>query len=180
MHRGVRLFCIIMALSPIFVACTKAKLVNRGTAALDEAKLSPPTLVSVVPPEGPFSGGTAITITGTGFQAGATVTIGNILCSLITIVSDTTITCVTPPHAIGAVTVTINNPDGQQVTLTNAYAFRDTVYPVAGYAVVVGGGISTGPGVQARVSIGEPYVGNRQAVGGIQVFPGVQGVLFDP
>lgn len=54
------------------------------------------TVTNVTPDSGATSGGTAVTITGTGFLAGATVTFNGVAATSVDVVSDTTITCVTP------------------------------------------------------------------------------------
>ena len=48
-----------------------------------------------------------MTITGTNFVAGATVTFGGTAATNVVVVSSTTITATTPAHAVGAVTVTV-------------------------------------------------------------------------
>jgi IPT/TIG domain len=62
-----------------------------------------PAVTAVDPPAGDWHGGTAVTITGTGFQdleAGVnTVTFGDLQASDVTVVSDTQITATTPPGA---------------------------------------------------------------------------------
>ncbi len=55
-----------------------------------------PTVTSVSPNSGTTAGGTAVTITGTNFAAGATVTFGSTAASSVVVVSATTITAVTP------------------------------------------------------------------------------------
>ena len=66
-----------------------------------------PTVSSVSPNSGPAAGGTAVTITGTNFAAGATVTFGAAAASNVVVVSGTQITATTPANAAGAVTVTV-------------------------------------------------------------------------
>ena len=69
----------------------------------DEFTYNPiPTVSAVSPSSGPTSGGTAITITGTGFVSGATVaigqgtgTVGTIAATSVVVVSSTKITAVT-------------------------------------------------------------------------------------
>ncbi|MEE9533653.1 MAG: IPT/TIG domain-containing protein, partial [Acidimicrobiia bacterium] len=83
----------------------------------------PPTVTSVVPGSGPTAGGTAVTITGTGFDSGVTnVTFGGVLATVNSVTS-TTIDVTTPSHAVGTVDVTVTNPDTQSDTLTNGYAY---------------------------------------------------------
>ncbi|HSH17219.1 MAG TPA: IPT/TIG domain-containing protein, partial [Verrucomicrobiae bacterium] len=85
---------------------------------------APPAISSVTPNNGPQNGGTAVTITGTNFVSGATVTFGVKAATTVTFVSATQIDVTTPPHAAGAVDVTVTNPDTQSGTLTNGYTYN--------------------------------------------------------
>ncbi|HEV7926346.1 MAG TPA: IPT/TIG domain-containing protein [Verrucomicrobiae bacterium] len=85
--------------------------------------LPAPSVTSVTPVSGPTTGGTAITITGTNFVAGATVTLGGNAATAVTIVSSTKITATTPVGAAGAVSVKVTNTDGQIATLANAFTY---------------------------------------------------------
>lgn len=83
-----------------------------------------PTIESLSPTLGYEVGGNLITITGTNFQNGATVMLGDLDCTAVTIVSDTQITCYAPAGKRGLpVTLQVQNPDGQVATLSNAYAY---------------------------------------------------------
>ena len=55
-----------------------------------------PTVSSVSPNNGPVAGGTAVTITGTNFAAGATVTFGGTAATNVVVANSTTITATTP------------------------------------------------------------------------------------
>ena len=66
-----------------------------------------PTVSSVCPNSGSTAGGTAVTITGTNFVAGATVTFGGNAATNVVVVSSTSITATTPAGSAGAVTVTV-------------------------------------------------------------------------
>ena len=55
-----------------------------------------PTVSSVSPNSGPVAGGTAVTITGTNFAAGATVKFGATAATNVVVVSSTSITATTP------------------------------------------------------------------------------------
>ncbi len=67
-----------------------------------------PTVTGVSPNTGPEAGGTAVTIKGTNFAAGATVTFGGVVATNIVVVNNTTITCTTPAGSAGAVSVTVS------------------------------------------------------------------------
>ena len=83
----------------------------------------PPTVSSVSPNSGSTLGGTLVTITGTNFVAGATVTFGGTAATNVVIVNSTTITATTPAHAFGAVTVTVTNPGALVGSLANGYTY---------------------------------------------------------
>ena len=68
-------------------------------------------------------GGTAVTITGTNFAAGATVAFGGAAATNVVVVSGTQITATTPAGTAGAVTVTVTNPGAQSGSLTNGYTY---------------------------------------------------------
>lgn len=86
---------------------------------------------SVAPASGPAAGGTAITITGTGFDAsgGASegVTIGGAAATSVVFVNATTIICVTPEHAVGAVDVVVTNGDGTSGTLVGGFFYDGAI-----------------------------------------------------
>ncbi len=76
-----------------------------------------PTITSISPDNGTAAGGTAVTITGTNFAAGATVSFGGIYATTgVTVVNGTTITCTTPAHSPGLVSVVVTNTSGLQGT----------------------------------------------------------------
>jgi hypothetical protein len=64
------------------------------------------------------TGGSSITLTGTGFQTGATVTIAGVPAQDVTVVSSTTIQLKSPLKAAtcGKVPIVVTNPDGKTVT----------------------------------------------------------------
>jgi hypothetical protein len=61
-------------------------------------------------------------ISGTGFQAGATVTFDGPATN-VRVVSDTFILVTVPPHTAGAVDVVVTNPGGQTARLAGAYTY---------------------------------------------------------
>ncbi|HET9598887.1 MAG TPA: IPT/TIG domain-containing protein [Anaeromyxobacteraceae bacterium] len=82
-----------------------------------------PTVTGVSPTSGPARGGTALTITGTGFASGATVHIDGVGVSGATVgPAGTSITLTTSAHAAGTATVVVTNPDGQ-ASAAASYAF---------------------------------------------------------
>ena len=122
---------------------------------------APPTLSSVSPISGPTAGGTVLTLTGTQFVTGATVSVGGVAATSVNVASSTSITATAPAHAAGAVNVVVTNPDGQSATLNNAYTYiapptLSSVSPTSG--PIAGGTVLTLTGTQfvtgATVSVG--------------------------
>ena len=85
-----------------------------------------PTVTSITPNTGPAAGGTPVTITGTGFLPGATVSLGGTSATGVTVVSGTSITATAPAHAAGTVNVVVSNSDAQNGTLNNAYTYTSS------------------------------------------------------
>ena len=80
-----------------------------------------PTISSVSPPSGPTTGGTSVTITGTGFNTNpaTAVTFGG-TAATFSINSDTSITAAAPAHAAGTVVVAVTTPTG---TATGSFTY---------------------------------------------------------
>ncbi len=83
-----------------------------------------PSVTSVSPNSGPAGGGTAVTVSGSNFLAGASVSFGGSAASSVTVVNSTTITATTPAHAAGAVNVVVTNSDGQSGTLPSGFTYQ--------------------------------------------------------
>ena len=82
-----------------------------------------PTVSSVSPNSGSTAGGTAVTITGANFVAGAVVKFGGTAATNVAVVNSTTITATTPAGSAGAVTVSVTNSGGQSGSLANAFTY---------------------------------------------------------
>ena len=93
---------------------------------------SSPVVSSLSPTSGILAGGTAITITGTGFLSGAAVSIGGSACTSVSVSSATSITCTIPSHAAGAVTVSVTNTDTQSGSLVSGYTYTAEKWAVTG------------------------------------------------
>ena len=115
-----------------------------GALANGFTYIATPTVTSVSPNTGPASGGTAVTITGTNFAAGATVTFGGTAATNVVVINSTTITGTTPAGG-GAVTVVVT-VSGQSGSLANGFTYSGSV-PTAPGGLTAGAG--TGPTVAA-------------------------------
>lgn len=95
------------------------------------------TVNDISPNEGPASGGTFVTITGSGFENYSTVDVqfGGTSCTDIEVDSSTEIDCVTAAHTAGSVDVSVIL-DGVPTTVTNGFTYRDTgingIFPDSG------------------------------------------------
>lgn len=106
-----------------------------------------PFVLSAAPAMGTFTGGTEITITGTGFRAGARVILANQLyvdgdVGGCTVLGDTTITLTTRASVIGAWDVVVQDSTGIEGRAGNAFTFAalpqiERVFPPSGWS---GGG----------------------------------------
>ena len=76
-----------------------------------------PTVTGLSPTSGPPAGGTAVTITGTGFTGATAVDFGTTAATSFTVVNDTTITA-TSPAGTGVAAVTVVTPGGTSATST--------------------------------------------------------------
>lgn len=87
--------------------------------------LPPPSITSVTPPFSANNAPTNITIIGTNFRAGATVTVGSQSCGNPTVVSSTQITCTVPAKVAtcGPQNVVVTNLDTQSAAKM-AYTYK--------------------------------------------------------
>jgi hypothetical protein len=85
-----------------------------------------PTVSAISPSTGALAGGTPVTITGTGFLTGATVSLGGTAATGVTVVSGTSITATTPANAAGVVDVVVTNTDNQRGTLSGGYTYASS------------------------------------------------------
>lgn len=90
-----------------------------------------PVVTIVTPNTGSSSGGTAVTITGSNFKTGATVTFGGASASNVVVVNSNQVTCTTPAHFPSSVDVRVTNPDAQYGVLLNGFTFISTAAQVS-------------------------------------------------
>jgi IPT/TIG domain len=115
---------------------------------------SAPTVTAISPSTGSTARPTPVMISGTGFLAGATVTV-EVMAMSVTVVSSTTITAVIPAHSVGQADVVVTNPSGSAGTLSAGFTYSfDEPFALtpSTNAVDAGGQMSvswTAPGAQA-------------------------------
>ncbi|MFC1431561.1 IPT/TIG domain-containing protein [Streptacidiphilus sp. N1-3] len=135
------------------------------SAAAQFTYIAAPTVTALSPAAGPTGGGTAVTITGTGFTGTTAVHFGAAAAHL-TAVTSTKITATAPPGA-GTVDVTVTTPGGTSARTTAdhyTYSAAPTVTRVSPNAGPTGGGTTvtvTGTNLTVRpISI---HFGSRTA-----------------
>ncbi len=136
-------FCAVVAIA--LSGCTKAQLI--GSRQLASIKLF--SVLSISPPSGPKAGGTTITVVGTGFVNGMTITIGGIPCTSVQVLSPLSASCVTGTSPVAATdTVTIVNGDGSTDT-AHTYAYLGTMN-AAVTRIASGGNVNSTGGAGAN------------------------------
>lgn len=139
-----------------------------------------PTASAISPNSGPMAGGTAVTITGKNFLAGALVFLGSVAASSVAVTSQTQIQAVTPSvSTAAAVNVVVQNPDGQSSTLANGFTYTDpppdsapTVSSVSPGTVTAGTEVTvdgTNFGSGASVNVGSSAASNVKFLSSTQL-----------
>jgi len=99
-----------------------AKVLANADVAYAAIETDAPTITSIAPATGAAAGGTAITVTGRDLTGATALTIGGTACTSRVVVSDTSITAVTPAKTAGAYDVVVTTPAGSD-TLTAGYTY---------------------------------------------------------
>ena len=89
-----------------------------AAVAADKFTYDPvPTVTAVSPDAGAVTGGTTITVTGTGFvTSGTSVAVGGIPATGVSVISSTQLTALVPAGQAGAVDTTVTTPGGTSTT----------------------------------------------------------------
>jgi hypothetical protein len=95
---------------------------SAGRSGPSPVPVNPPTIMTVSPTSGSTAGGTTITITGSGFQTGLTVTLGGER-QAVDVPNSTSILMTTTAHDPGPVAIVVANPNGQTATLSGGYSY---------------------------------------------------------
>lgn len=138
---------------------------NALTAAI--AIQSGSTLTAINPTAGTASGGTGFTLTGTGLTGATGITFDGIAATSVNVVNSTTVTGVTPVHAVGAVDVVIDTPAGGAV-LAGGYTYEATTVGQAssgGIIACLNGGLNNLVAATADNSTSIQWGGDGTATG---------------
>ncbi len=128
-----------------------------------------PIVTGVSPSSGPTAGGTAVTVIGSNFVAGATVRFGTKAATHVTVTGATRITATSPPHTAGSTRVTVTTSGGTSVasaaefsylapkvtsvTLHNGPTAGGTVVTVIGSNFVAGATVRFGTKAATHVTV---------------------------
>jgi hypothetical protein len=83
--------------------------------------------------------GSNVRIVGSGFGAGATVTMGGVAARILSSNNSSTINVTAPDHEGGVVDVVVNNADGRHATLAGAFRYTTVTVSVSATVVSAGG-----------------------------------------
>lgn len=83
-----------------------------------------PTINSISPANVVVDGG-YVTINGSDFQQTPTVTFDGVESAEVIFIDTNTLSVLAPAHSLGRVNVTVTNPDGQNYTLVNEFAYTE-------------------------------------------------------
>jgi phosphoserine phosphatase len=119
----------------------------------------------VAPATGLTTGGTPVTLRGTGFRAGITVLFATTAATSVTVVSPTELSVVAPVAATpGVVSLTVRNTDNQTATLPAAFTYTLPAPSIA--SVVPNSGFTSG-GTTITINGANFFIGATVSVGGV-------------
>ncbi len=135
-----------------------------------------PTVTAVAPTSGPSTGGTTVTITGTGFTAASTVNFGNTAATSVTFITATQLTAV-DPAGTGVVDVTVATPLGGTSATSSADQFTYDAATNTNVTSTPASPITQGTSITFTATItGSPSVGTVTFYGG----PGLTNEIGSP
>ena len=126
------------------VTATSGALVGSATLTVSitgaaESSVSAPTISGISPSRSPISGGTVVTVTGTGFTTAQFVRFGDTFGTNLTIVSSTSLTITAPTKLAGTYNLTVINSGGTN-SGTNNFVYYIPSAPAAPTSVSATGG----------------------------------------
>ena len=133
---AARLTRAALILSVISLACDRPPPTGL-VAPASPAPPAPLVVRAVIPNAGPANRAVEVQILGTGFQPGATVTLGAAATN-VSVISTTFITATTPLHSGATADVVVTNPDGLSGVLTAGYTYDAVSLTVSSNVVAAG------------------------------------------
>ncbi len=120
-------FALVASLSPSSAHAQSCSGDVNGDGRVDGADLAtvlahwgacPANITAVTPLQGSMLGGTIITITGTGLAETASVTIGGVACTNLSVLSPTEVRATTPAGTAGPAAIAVTTPAGTSLAPT--------------------------------------------------------------
>lgn len=174
----------VLAFSGVIVACEHSSPSGPTPGIAPETvQPLPPVIASITPSAGPTTGGTVISVNGSRFQAGATVTMDGVETAAYRIDDPNVIRLPVLPHSAGTVDVVVINPDGQRGTLRGGFSYELPNLPVAPgpapsiRSVSPSAGI-TGGGTYVEIAGNGFQPGATVTFGGVRIRPSVRDDTF--
>ncbi|MET4575763.1 midcut-by-XrtH protein [Ottowia thiooxydans] len=128
--------------------------------------LAAPTLTQILPNSGPTSGGTSVTLTGSGLASATGITFGGIAATVSTVTA-TTITLITPAHAAGVVDVVVTTQGGTASAVESFNYLPPAVGQIreGGVIAALGGGLNNLIAANQDISAGVAWFSSLTPIG---------------
>ncbi len=108
---------------PVSVANPDGVSATRSAAFTYQDPLQP-AVTSFSPNKGSISGGTDVTINGRNFQSGAVVRFGTVAATVLSTTASKLVARTAAATTPGLVSLSVVNPDGNGVTIPDAFTYR--------------------------------------------------------
>ena len=119
-----QILVVLATLALVCAACDGNDVTMRSTTTTTTTIGPAPTVSSIIPTSGKTVGGTAVTVTGSNFNSAASLTLGAVAATNVSVAAGgTSLTATTGARGAGNVEVVVRNPDGQSSTLGNGFAY---------------------------------------------------------
>ena len=151
--------------------CGEGHTTMAGTFTVLPSDVPAPVVTSFNPSRGPTTGGTSVTVDGSGFQSGATVLFGEEVSPNVVVSSPSRLVATAPSQEAGSVIITVVNPDLKSGTSSHSYTYEASGAAVTLTGVAPSSG-STAGGTAITISGSGFEPGAIVTIGGLRV-PGV-------
>nr|WP_320161587.1 IPT/TIG domain-containing protein [uncultured Methanoregula sp.] len=109
---------------------------SSGAPTMFHYEVPVPKLAGISPSSGSLDGGTAVILTGSGFNGTRTILVGGKPVTGFSIINDSQLSIITPPSSLGQFPVTITNAYGEGGSLGPSTLFQYVITPVPATAAI--------------------------------------------